>query len=82
MKEMVRKTLECRDIHIFVDIHGHSRAKNLFMYGCQHQPGNIIKPLNERKNNGIVSHHKEKVLPVMLAKAMDYFSFHETSFVI
>jgi len=27
-------------------------------------------------------HHKEKVLPVMLAKAMDYFSFTETSFVI
>lgn len=37
MKEMVRKTLECRDVHIFVDIHGHSRAKNLFMYGCQQQ---------------------------------------------
>lgn len=34
MKEMVRKTLECRDVHLFVDIHGHSRAKNLFMYGC------------------------------------------------
>ena len=34
MKEMVRKTLECRDIHLFVDIHGHSRHKNLFMYGC------------------------------------------------
>ena len=36
MKEMVRKTLECRDIHLYVDIHGHSRHKNLFMYGCQH----------------------------------------------
>jgi len=45
-------------------------------------PGTIMKPFHERKNNGIVSHHKEKVLPVMLAKAMDYFSFQETSFVI
>ena len=34
MKEMVRKTQECRDVHIFVDILGHSRAKNLLMYGC------------------------------------------------
>lgn len=34
MKEMIRKTLECRDIHLFVDIHGHSRSKNLFIYGC------------------------------------------------
>jgi len=25
MKEMVKKTLECREIHLFVDIHGHSR---------------------------------------------------------
>lgn len=80
MKEMVRKTLECRDIHIFVDIHGHSRAKNLFMYGCQQQPFALSKP-SERKgtNHG---HHREKVLPVLLARAMDYFSFNETSFVI
>jgi murein tripeptide amidase MpaA len=35
MKEMVRKTLECREIHLFVDMHGHSRQKNVFMYGCQ-----------------------------------------------
>ena len=25
MKEMVKKTLDCREIHLFVDIHGHSR---------------------------------------------------------
>jgi hypothetical protein len=73
MKEMVRKTLECRDIHIFVDIHGHSRAKNLFMYGCQ--PATVVK---DKKGTT----HKEKVLPMMLAKAMDYFSFQDTSFVI
>ena len=35
MKEMVKKTLDCREIHLFIDLHGHSRAKNLFMYGCQ-----------------------------------------------
>jgi len=34
MKEMIRKTLECRDLHLFVDIHGHSRQKNAFLYGC------------------------------------------------
>jgi hypothetical protein len=79
MKEMVRKTLECRDIHIFVDIHGHSRAKNLFMYGCQPTPGTNIKPLTN-KSAGLSGLHKEKVLPVMMARAMDYFSFTETSF--
>jgi len=34
MKEMIRKTLECREVCLFVDIHGHSREKNLFIYGC------------------------------------------------
>jgi len=41
MKEMVRKTLECREIHLFVDIHGHSRAKNLFTYGNQQMHYNL-----------------------------------------
>ena len=39
MKEMARKTLECRKIDLFVDIHGHSRAKNLFIYGCSKLSG-------------------------------------------
>ena len=34
MKEMMKKTLECRKIDMFVDIHGHSRQKNLFIFGC------------------------------------------------
>ena len=37
MKDMIRKTLECRKIEMFVDIHGHSRQKNLFIYGCSRQ---------------------------------------------
>jgi cytosolic carboxypeptidase protein 2/3 len=34
VKMMMRKTLESRDILFFCDYHGHSRQKNLFMYGC------------------------------------------------
>jgi|TARA_B110000285_G_scaffold96066_1_gene109614 cytosolic carboxypeptidase protein 2/3 len=34
LKDMIKKTLECRKIELFVDIHGHSRQKNLFIYGC------------------------------------------------
>ena len=37
MKDMIKKTLECRRIELFVDIHGHSRQKNLFIYGCSKQ---------------------------------------------
>ena len=39
MKEMIKKTLECRKIDLFVDIHGHSRQKNLFIYGCSKLQG-------------------------------------------
>lgn len=34
VKSMIKKTLESRDIILYCDIHGHSRQKNIFMYGC------------------------------------------------
>lgn len=37
IKDMIKKTLECRKIDLFVDIHGHSRQKNIFIYGCSKQ---------------------------------------------
>ena len=80
MKDMVKKTLECRDIHLFVDVHGHSRAKNLFMYGCQ-QTGANGKPIHIHDKKGLLA-HKEKVLPVLQARQMDYFSFEGCSFAI
>jgi len=33
IKLMFKKTLESREIFLFVDCHGHSRKKNIFMYG-------------------------------------------------
>ena len=46
MKDMMRKTMECRKIALFVDVHGHSRQKNLFMYGCaKNQLGPHTQPL-------------------------------------
>jgi len=32
-KMMFKKTLESRKIFLYVDVHGHSRKKNVFMYG-------------------------------------------------
>ena len=79
LKEMVRKTLECRDIHLYVDIHGHSRHKNLFMYGCGQGTGAVGKQLHLLDKKGMLA-HKEKVLPVLLTRAMDYYSYHDCSF--
>jgi len=43
VKLMIKKTLESRDIIMFCDIHGHSRQKNIFMYGCQNQKMDRLK---------------------------------------
>jgi len=42
-KQMMRKTLESRDILFYCDIHGHSRCKNLFMYGCANLRADRLK---------------------------------------
>ncbi len=34
---MIKKTLENRKIALFCDFHGHSRKKNIFIYGCTAQ---------------------------------------------
>jgi hypothetical protein len=34
VKAMMRKTIESREIYLYCDFHGHSRARNLFIYGC------------------------------------------------
>ncbi len=31
---MISKTLESRSVAFFCDFHGHSRKKDIFMYGC------------------------------------------------
>jgi murein tripeptide amidase MpaA len=36
-KQMLHKTLASRNIFMFMDVHGHSRKKNLFMYGCHNK---------------------------------------------
>jgi hypothetical protein len=76
MKEMVKKTLECREVQLFCDIHGHSRQKNLFVYGCAQINGfgssslsgankGIDKRGSALSGNGSSSgqfNHKEKAL--------------------
>lgn len=81
---MVRKTLECRSIHLYVDIHGHSRQFNLFMYGCA-QENKSLSGIPVSKPTKVSSPHltqREKLLPVIMEKTMDWFSVVDCSFVI
>ena len=67
VKQMMRKTLESRDIFLYCDFHGHSRAKNVFMYGCNN-------------NNTKDKKFKERIFPLLLSKVCDHFSFENCSF--
>jgi hypothetical protein len=64
---MIKKLQEDRDIFLFCDIHGHSRKKNVFMYGNSGK-------LNDRL--------KEKIFPCLLDKNCDIFNFPDCNFAV
>lgn len=49
---------------LYCDLHGHSRKKNIFMYG----------------NNFSDTPHQTRVFPYILSKLCDYFSFEDSRF--
>ena len=63
--QMMRKTLESRDILFFADFHGHSRLKNVFMFGCSNVKQDRLK---------------ERIFPMLFAKNTDNFSFNNCDF--
>lgn len=65
-KMMLRKTLESRDILMFVDVHGHSRKKNFFMFGCS--------------NKSMCDRLKERIFPMMFSKKNCQFGFKDCNF--
>lgn len=67
VKQMMRKTLESRDIAFYCDFHGHSRARNAFMYGCQN-------PLTKDKR------FRERVFPQLFGNRCEEFSYEGSAF--
>jgi len=64
---MIRKFQEEREVFLFCDFHGHSRRKNVFMYGCSNKPNDL---------------NKEKLFPNLLSKNCNIFSFSDTCFTV
>jgi hypothetical protein len=65
-KTMIVKTLDSRRIAFFCDVHGHSRNKNLFMYGCENKDEKIRL--------------REKIFPLLFHKRLDSFDFDTCNF--
>ena len=64
-KELIQSTKRERDILLFCDFHGHSRKKNIFMYG------------NSAKND---TRYRERIFPYMLEKQSEVFSYQDCAF--
>ena len=75
-KAMIKKLQEDREVLMFCDFHGHSRKRNIFVYGCER------KERDGGFNLGFPSYRiMEKVFPKILSDtAPDLFSMHESSF--
>lgn len=66
-KMLIKKMQEERDMFLVCDLHGHSRKKNVFMYGCSGK-------INDRL--------KERIFPSLLEKNCSIFSFSDCSFAV
>ena len=64
LKKLCKEFHAERSIALFCDLHGHSRRKNIFMYG----------------NNNPDTPSETRVFPMILAKLLDYFSFNYSRF--
>jgi murein tripeptide amidase MpaA len=64
-KELIKSTSKERELIMFCDFHGHSRKKNIFMYG------------NSAKND---TKYRERIFPFMFEKNAEVFSYSDCAF--
>ena len=74
-KLMLKRFLEDRPVVLFVDLHGHSRKKNVFVYGCDARAE--IRGCGPGPSRGRLA---ERVFPRLLWRASDTFAFSDCSF--
>ena len=61
-----------RQVEFYIDIHGHSRKFNAFLYGnC------FVDANDDPRNNALI-----KVLPLLLDQKSDYYSFKDCTFAL
>lgn len=60
-----------REVALFVDIHGHSRKKNIFMYGCN----NACNDLKAHKQNSLI-----RMIPYVFSQQCAEVNFDDCKF--
>ncbi|CAI2365726.1 unnamed protein product [Moneuplotes crassus] len=71
LKKMMKVFQEETQIELFCDLHGHSRKKNAFMYGCTY---------DNKEGKGFTKNFKLRSFPSLLSNKNDFFNFKGCSF--
>jgi hypothetical protein len=92
LKSVLKATTSRRHVLLYLDLHGHSKKKNVFMYGCDvtKQPPDFVyerhKILNEEEStrHRIFSRIYPKLMSLIsdVAEKNGYFSYNDCSFTI
>jgi murein tripeptide amidase MpaA len=70
-KQLLKMLQIERGVSLYCDVHGHSRKKNIFMYGCWQNS----TELEGAKNNALI-----KVIPSMFSEKNKNFSYRDCRF--
>ena len=69
LKRLVERISETHDLELYLDFHGHSRKKNMFVFGPDY---NLTQP----------EYYKSRVLPKLLASHTSIFRYYGCSYAI
>ena len=73
MKQLLKMFDVERKVELYTDVHGHSRSKNAFMYGCT---VNALDPHSNKSNATI------KALPYFIGQRNKLFRFNQCNFAV
>ena len=68
-KKLILHIQQTNEILMFVDLHGHFRKKNIFMYGCNNDQDSSLR-------------HRECIVPYLLSQLDPNFSYEDSSYKI
>ncbi|TNV87611.1 hypothetical protein FGO68_gene5364 [Halteria grandinella] len=70
-KQLAKNLSKDGQIILYCDMHGHSRKRNVFMYGCV----SVQSDLLQHRNNNLI-----KLIPYMLGQKNKFFQFNDCKF--
>ena len=79
----------CGRVFVFCDLHGHSRSKNVFAYGCDESVGTIsaeaadqtsLDPFQDLEEECVLGKRPHLEIPLLLHRLNAHFSFGQCSY--